>query len=135
MNKNKKLKNNYELLVEKFERKLDRISNNRKLYNKLKKLFGVIAIIVLFFGLWPVTLISILLAAFCAYEEKEKYEEYCKLVDKLEGYNENYSNYLEEKDRKKNRIKEVQDMINEPLEYDKNICHGERNGYKIYSKR
>jgi len=103
MSDKEKLKNNYELLINNLEKKLNKLSNDRKLFNKLKKILGVISILVLIFGLWPITLISILLASLSAYKEKDKYIKYCDLIDRLEDKNYQLSELKDEIDIEKNK--------------------------------
>ena len=134
MSDKERLKDNYQLLINNLERKLDKLSSDRKLYNKLKKLLGVISIIVLIFGLWPVTLISIFLASVCAYQEKDKYKEYCNLIDKLEYNNEELSEVEEEIEREKNKGRKELEQVKESnltcsrglnlegVNYDNEVC-------------
>ncbi len=133
--KNKvKLRDNFELLLKRLEKQYTRANSNIKFYNEFKKILGAITIIIAVVGLWPLSIVTIVLSCFCAYLEKKNYHKCCDLVDKLETKGYELSELKDEIDQEKNK-EEVYEEQTTLVDSSTLSKEGVKDDNKIYRKQ
>ena len=137
MEEREKLKNNYNKIIENLEKRLDKVKNEKKLYRKLKNILAIVSIIVLSFGLWPVSIVGLISTVICYLYEDKKSKDYNNLIQKLED---SYFSLqtIEEKEQEEQMVQEVKEetVSQEKEDYPiLDVLYGENDDNKVYRKR